>query len=71
MKLAGKEALENNKHQHGNIKTIAKAHVSIQKCPVQKAVYHILPELKLTRILPAVYYVNTNSPEERIQVFTF
>ena len=29
--------------------------------------YHILPELKLRRIFPAVYFVNTNPPEERIQ----
>ena len=29
--------------------------------------YH-LPELKLRRIFPAVYFVNTNPPEERIQV---
>ena len=30
--------------------------------------YHILPELKLRRIFPAVYFVNLNPPEERVQV---
>ena len=30
--------------------------------------YHILPELKLRGIFPAVYFVNTNTPEERVQL---
>ena len=30
--------------------------------------YHILPELKLRRIFPAVYFFDTNLPEERVQV---
>ena len=30
--------------------------------------YHILPDLKLKRIFPAVYFVDTNPPEERAQV---
>ena len=30
--------------------------------------YHILPELKLRRTFPAVYFVNTNSPEEKVKV---
>ena len=30
--------------------------------------YHILPELKLRRILPAVYFVSTNPSEERVKV---
>ena len=30
--------------------------------------YHILSELKLRIIFLAVYFVNTNPPEERIQV---
>ena len=67
MKQAAKEAL-NNMHHHDTMKTIAKAYLSNQECSVQEAVYHILPELKLRRIFPAVYYVNTNPPEERVQV---
>ena len=30
--------------------------------------YHILPDLRLRRIFPAVYFVDTNPPEERVQV---
>ena len=30
--------------------------------------YHILPELKLRRILPVVYFVSTNPSEERVKV---
>ena len=50
------------------MKTIAKAYLNSGECSVQEAVYHILPELKLNRIFPTVYFVNTNLPEERIQV---
>ena len=39
-----------------------------RECSVQEAVYHILPELKLSTIFPTVYFVNTNLPEERVQV---
>ena len=39
-----------------------------RECSVQEAVYHILLELKLRRIFPAVYFVNTNPPEERFKV---
>ena len=68
MKQAAKEAFENNMHHHDTMKTIAKAYLSNRECSVQKAVYHILSELKLRRILPAVYFVNTNLSEERVQV---
>ena len=50
------------------MKTIAKAYLSNRECSVQEAVYHILPKLKLKRIFPAVYFVNTNPREERVQV---
>ena len=50
------------------MKTIAKAYLSNRECSVQEAVYHILSELKLRRIFPAVYFVNTNPPEERVKV---
>ena len=55
-------------HHHDTTKIIAKAYLSNRECSVKKAVYHILPELKLRRIFPAVYFANTNSPEERVQV---
>ena len=68
MKQAAKEAFENNMHHHDTMKTIAKAYLSNRECSVQEAVYHILPELKLRRIFPAVYFVNINPPEERVKV---
>ena len=37
-----------------------------RECSVQEAVHHILPELKIRRILPAVYLLNTNLPVERV-----
>ena len=49
-------------------KTIDKAYLSNRECSVQEAVYHILYELKLRRIVTAVYFVNTNPPEERVEV---
>ena len=68
MKQAAKETFENNMHHHDTMKTIAKAYLSSRECSVQEAVYHILPELKLRRIFPAVCFVITNLPEERIKV---
>ena len=55
-------------HHHDTMKTIAKASLNSRECSVQEEVYHILPELKLRIIFPAVYFVNTNLPEERVQV---
>ena len=55
-------------HHHDTMKTIAKAYLNNREYSVQEAVYHIFPELKLRRIFPAVYFVNTNLPEERFQV---
>ena len=55
-------------HHHDTMKTIAIAQLNNRQCSVQEAVYHILTELKLRRIFPAVYFVNANPPEERVQV---
>ena len=66
MKLGAKEAFENNMLHHDTMKTIARAYLSNHECSVQKAVDHILPELKLRRIFPAVHFVNTNLPEEKV-----
>ena len=66
MKQIAKEAFENNIHHHNFMKTIAKAYLSNRECSVQETVYHILTELKLRRILPAAYFVNTNLSEERV-----
>ena len=66
MKQAAKEAFKNNMHHCDTMKAIAKAYLSNRECSVQEAVYHILPELKLRRIFPVVYFVNINPPEERV-----
>ena len=65
---AAKEAYENNMHHHGTMETIPKAYLNSRECSVQEAVYHVLPELKLRRIFPSVYFVNTNLPKEIVQV---
>ena len=68
MKQAAKEAYENNMHHHDTMKTMAKAYLNNRECSAQEKVDRILPELKLRRIFPAVYFVNTNLPEERVQI---
>ena len=55
-------------HNHDTMKTIPKNYLSNRECSVQEAVYHVLPELKLRKIFPTVYFVNANSHEERVQV---
>ena len=50
------------------MKTIVKVYLSNRECSVQEAIYHVLPELKLRRIFLAVYFVDTNFPDERVQV---
>ena len=66
MKQAAKEAFENNMHHHDTMKAIANAYLSNRECSVEEAVYHIPSELKLRRIFPAAYFVNTNPVEERV-----
>ena len=68
IKQAAKEALQNNMHHHDTMKIIAKSCLSNREYSVQETVLHILPKVKLKRIFPAVYFVNTNPPEERVQV---
>ena len=55
-------------HQHDTMKKVAKACLNSRECSVQETVYYILPELKLKRIFPPVYFVNINLPEERVEV---
>ena len=49
MKQEAKETFENNMHHHDTMKTIANAYLSNRVCLVQETVYHILPELVLSR----------------------
>ena len=68
MKQAATKTVENNMHHHDTMKTVAKAYLSNREYSVQEAVYPILPELKLRRVFPAVYFFNTNLPEGKVQV---
>ena len=54
-------------HHHDTMKTIAKSYISNRECSVKETVLHILPKVELRRIFPAVYFVNTNRPEKRVQ----
>ena len=55
-------------HHHDTMKGNAKACLSNRECCVWETVYHILPRLWLKKILPAVYFVNTDLPKERFHV---
>ena len=61
MKQAAKEAFEKNIHHYDTVKIIAKDYLSNQECPVEAAMYHILPELKLRRIFFLVYFFVNSS----------
>ena len=45
-------------------KQLPKFTQAIECFPLQEVIYHILPEIKLCRIFPAVYFVTTSLPEE-------
>ena len=66
MKKTTKEVFKNKMDHHDTMKTVAKAYLSDRECFLQEAVYPILPELKVSRIFHAVYFVNTNPPDERV-----
>ena len=48
------------------MKTIAQAYSSKMECSLkQQAVYHIMLELWLRNVFPAVVNVNSNAPEKK------
>ena len=62
-----KEAFKNKYYHHNTMKTIAKTYwINWEFCT--RGSLSFLPELKLRKIFPAVYFVNTNLPEGRAQV---
>ena len=63
-----KEAYENNMHPHHTMETIGKYYLNSRECSVEEAFYCVLPELKIRRIFLVVCFVNTNLPEERVQL---
>ena len=57
-------------NHHDTMKAIAKAYLSSRECSVQEVAYqNILPELKLMRIFPVVYFVNINLLKQRVQAY--
>ena len=68
MKQAAKEGFEKDMCHYDIMKTIARTYLSSRECSVQEAIYYILPDLNLRQIFPAVYFLNTNLPEQRVQL---
>ena len=68
MKQAAREAFDTKLDQSNTMKNILKAYTSNRECSVQEAVYNILPELHLRRVVPGVQFVNTNLPEESSKI---
>ena len=50
------------------MKTIVRAYTTKRQCSVEEAAYYIVSELHLGRVFPAVYFVNTNMPEDRSRI---
>ena len=61
---------EKNLHHYEIIKIISRDYLSKRECSVQEEIYHILPELKLRRVFPAVHCFKTKIQEERMQVLS-
>ena len=57
MKLAAKEAFENNMNHQDTMNTIRTAYASNRECSVQEIVCHFLPELNLSRIFAGFYFI--------------
>ena len=71
MKAAAKEAFMNILHHYET--TISRAYSSKREYSVQEAGYHTswhTQELKLSRVFPAVYFVDTNAPEKKTQILS-
>ena len=72
-KEAAKEAFMNILHHYETTKTISRAYSSKREYSVEEAGYHTSwhsQELKLSRVFPAVYFVDTNASEKRTQILS-
>ena len=54
MRQVAKEAFENSLSNYKTMQGTVCVYVNKRKCSVQEAVYHVLPELHLRKILPGV-----------------
>ena len=68
MKQIVKETIEQNLDNYQQIKTVVHVSATKQECSVQKAVYHVMPELLLRNAFPGVIYANSNIPEKRMKM---
>ena len=68
MKQAAKEAVNLNKTNFEQMKSVARAYATKRECSIQEAVYLLLPELWLRKTFPGVIFANSNMPENRFRV---
>ena len=67
MAQAVKEVWDKSLNNYEQMKLIIKAYATKRECSVQ-AVYHIMSELWLKKIFPALVFANTNLPENCFRV---
>ena len=60
MKQAAKEALNTNKTNIEQMRSISRAYQTKRECSVQEAVYLVMPELWLRKSFPCVVFANSN-----------
>ena len=68
MKQAAKEALNTNKPNIEQMRSIARAYATKKECSVQEAVYLVMPELWLRKSFPGIVFANSNLPENRYRM---
>ena len=68
MKQAEKEALNTNKTNIEQMRSISRAYQTNRECSVQEAVYLVMPELWLRKSFPGVVFANSNLPENRYRM---
>ena len=68
MNQAFNEAMASSRTNYDQMKSIVRAYSMKRKCNIQEAVYHIMPELRLRKTFPVVFFANTNIPENRFRV---
>ena len=68
MKQAAKEAINSNKTNVEQMKSVARAYATKRECSIQEAVYLLMPELWLRKTFPGVTFANSNLPEHRFRI---
>ena len=68
MQQAAKEAIKMNLSCYEQMNAIARAYITKRECSVQEAVYHVMPELWLSKSFPRVIFANSYLPGNRYRV---